>query len=53
MMENFKKFDYITYAEPHCCVNGNGANPHYEPTKEKHSEIKKGDYVLIDLWAKK
>ena len=38
---------------PNCSVNANGANPHYEPTKEIFSEIKHGDYVLIDLWAKK
>ncbi|HTR80563.1 MAG TPA: M24 family metallopeptidase [Bacteroidota bacterium] len=38
---------------PNCSVNGNGANPHYEPTKEIFTEIKKGDYILIDLWAKK
>ncbi|MDE3057448.1 MAG: M24 family metallopeptidase [Bacteroidota bacterium] len=37
---------------PNCSVNANGANPHYEPTKEINSEIHKGDYVLIDLWAK-
>jgi Xaa-Pro dipeptidase len=37
---------------PNCSVNANGANPHYEPTKEINAEIHKGDYVLIDLWAK-
>ncbi len=37
---------------PNCSVNANGANPHYEPTKEINTEIHKGDYVLIDLWAK-
>jgi Xaa-Pro aminopeptidase len=26
--------------------------PHYEPTREKHSPIRDGDFVLIDLWAK-
>ena len=53
MMKNFIKHNHITYAEPNCSINANGANPHYEPTKEINSEIKKGDYVLIDLWAKK
>ncbi len=33
-------------------VNENSSNSHYEPTKEKSSEIKKGDIVLIDLWAR-
>lgn len=33
-------------------VNGNAANPHYAPSAEKHSEIRRGDLVLIDLWGK-
>lgn len=33
-------------------VNENSSNSHYEPTEEKSSEIKKGDLVLIDLWAR-
>jgi Xaa-Pro dipeptidase len=53
MLEQFRQHDMITYADPNCSVNGNGANPHYEPTKEHSSVIRKGDYVLIDLWAKK
>jgi Xaa-Pro dipeptidase len=53
MLEEFKKHDLITYADPNCSANGNGANPHYEPTKALSSPIRHGDYVLIDLWAKK
>lgn len=37
---------------PIVAVNENAGNPHYEPTAEKTSHIKKGDFVLIDLWAK-
>jgi Xaa-Pro dipeptidase len=37
---------------PIVAVNGNSAMPHYGPTAEQHSPIKKGDFVLIDLWAK-
>src|SRR5436305_7047211 len=33
-------------------VNGNAANPHYMPTKEKNSRIKRGDFVLIDAATK-
>src|ERR1700751_1929847 len=29
-------------------VNANTANPHYMPTKDKNSPIKRGDFVLID-----
>ncbi len=49
----FGKRGLITEDDPNCSVNVNSANPHYEPTKEIHSPLKEGDFVLIDLWAKK
>lgn len=33
-------------------VNEHPANPHFEPTPENTVAIKKGDTLLIDLWAK-
>lgn len=33
-------------------VNANAASPHYFPTKEKNSPIKRGDLVLIDAVSK-
>jgi Xaa-Pro dipeptidase len=33
-------------------VNANTADPHYMPTKEKNSPIKRGDFVLIDAATK-
>src|SRR6266849_3056054 len=37
---------------PDVAVNANASNPHYEPRQEACSEIKRGDIVLIDMWAK-
>jgi Xaa-Pro aminopeptidase len=37
---------------PIVAVNANSANPHYEPTRERHSPIRRGDFVLFDVWAK-
>jgi Xaa-Pro aminopeptidase len=37
---------------PIVAVNENASNPHYEPTAEVSREIRPGDCVLIDLWAK-
>lgn len=37
---------------PIVAVNENAANPHYEPSKTSSAEIKRGDRLLIDLWAK-
>lgn len=39
-------------ARPIVAVNANASNPHYAPTAQKRSPIKKGDVILIDLWAK-
>ena len=33
-------------------VNDNPTDPHFEPTPENTYEIKKGDTILIDLWAR-
>src|SRR5262249_10290850 len=33
-------------------MNANTADPHYMPTKEKNSPIKRGDFVLIDAATK-
>jgi len=43
----------MSETDPNCSVNANSANPHYEPTKDVHSPLHAGDFVLIDLWAKK
>lgn len=53
MKAEFSRRDLVTFADPNCSVNANSANPHYEPTQEIHAPIHKGDFVLIDLWAKK
>lgn len=52
MLSEFRKRGIVTQSDPNCSVNANSANPHYEPTKDIHSPVRKGDFVLIDLWAK-
>lgn len=44
---------FMAKALPIVAVNAHSADPHYEPSKESSSDIKKGDFVLIDLWCKK
>jgi Xaa-Pro aminopeptidase len=53
MLSEFKRRGIKTQDAPNCSVNANAANPHYEPTKEINSPLKKGDLVLLDLWAMK
>ena len=43
----------MVYDDPAIVAVGkNASDPHYGPSKEVSSPIKKGDLVLIDMWAK-
>lgn len=37
---------------PVVAINENSADPHYMPSADKHSQIKHGDIILIDMWGK-
>ena len=37
---------------PNVSVGPNSANPHYQPDARTHSPIRRGDFVLFDVWAK-
>ena len=37
---------------PIVAVNANASDPHYEPSATQSTQIKSGDWLLIDLWAK-
>jgi Xaa-Pro aminopeptidase len=37
---------------PNVSVGANSANPHYQPDAKTHSPIRRGDFVLFDVWAK-
>ncbi len=52
IMDRFASRGMITNDPPIVAVNGNSAMPHYGPEKDQCSPINKGDFVLIDLWAK-
>ncbi|MGH7494997.1 MAG: M24 family metallopeptidase [bacterium] len=53
IVEKIAAADCISDAEAIIAVNANASNPHYAPTASVHSPIRKGDVILIDLWAKK
>jgi Xaa-Pro aminopeptidase len=48
----FERTGLFTDHGPIVGVNANASNPHYEPTATVSAPIRKGDFVLIDLWAK-
>lgn len=37
---------------PIVAVNANSASPHYQPNAERFSPIRRGDFLLLDVWAK-
>lgn len=41
-----------TDSGPIVAVNGHAGDPHYQPSTSGSSPIRRGDWVLIDLWAK-
>ena len=50
--EGFAKHGLLTDHGPIVGVNANASNPHYEPVEETSATIKRGDWLLIDHWAK-
>ncbi len=43
----------VTDDPPIVAVNANSGNPHYEPSAARPVPIREGDFVLLDVWAKK
>jgi Xaa-Pro aminopeptidase len=48
----FEKAGLVTDHGPIVAVNSNMSDPHYEPEARGSREIRPGDAVLIDMWAK-
>jgi Xaa-Pro aminopeptidase len=53
IMRQFDRAGLFTPYPPIVAVNQHSGDPHYSPDSEKHAPISKGDWVLIDLWAKR
>jgi Xaa-Pro dipeptidase len=52
VLDSFHKAGMVTDHGPIVGVNANASNPHYEPSEEASSPIRRGDFVLLDMWAK-
>jgi len=52
ILEQFRAGGLFTDHGPDVAVNANASNPHYNPTREHCAEIRRGDLVLLDMWAK-
>src|ERR1022692_890843 len=52
-MEAFRRENLVTDDPPIVGVNAHSGDPHYEPHAEGSAPIREGDFVLLDVWAKK
>ena len=52
VLAEFAKHGMVTPDGPIVGVNANAANPHYEPEPGMTLPIRRGDFVLLDMWAK-
>ena len=50
--ERFDDAGLVTDHGPIVGVNENSSDPHYEPQAGASREIRRGDWLLIDMWAK-
>jgi Xaa-Pro dipeptidase len=51
--EAMRRSDLVWENTPNVSVNENSSDSHYQPTAEKTREIHNGDFILIDIWARK
>jgi Xaa-Pro aminopeptidase len=52
VLDGFAKHGLVCEDGPIVGVNANAANPHYEPQEGLTKPIGRGDFFLIDMWAK-
>jgi Xaa-Pro dipeptidase len=52
IMQHFKDNGLVTDHPPIVGVGPHAGDPHYAPGPGSDSPVRKGDFVLIDLWAK-
>jgi Xaa-Pro aminopeptidase len=52
ILDHFNELGLTTYSPPIVAVGPHSGDPHYEPLRDHDTPIRRGDFVLIDLWAK-
>ncbi|MFZ5980988.1 MAG: M24 family metallopeptidase [Candidatus Zixiibacteriota bacterium] len=52
ILDEFKMNGLTTEFGPNCSVDAHAGDPHYDPSEQNSAVIKKGQLILIDLWAK-
>jgi Xaa-Pro aminopeptidase len=52
ILSEFEKANLMTDEGPDVAVNAHASDPHYAPSNNRPTEIKEGDLLLLDVWAK-
>lgn len=52
ILDRFKRAGLETEDPPIVAAGANAADPHYGPSSERPREIREGELLLIDLWAR-
>lgn len=52
ILDAFGRAGLETVDPPIVAVGPNAADPHYDPSPQRPREIREGDVVLVDLWAR-
>jgi Xaa-Pro aminopeptidase len=52
IMDHFHEHGLTTYHPPIVAVNSHSGDPHFDTSPATDAPIGRGDFVLIDLWAK-
>jgi Xaa-Pro aminopeptidase len=53
ILEAFRRESLVAADPPVVAVNKNSGDPHYAPSSINSVPIREGDFVLLDIWAKK
>ena len=52
LLERFQAAGLETDHPPIVALNGHAADPHFVPSEERRTPVRRGDLLLIDLWAR-
>ena len=53
VLDEFKRRDLTAGHPPIVAINQHSADPHYAPNLDHNLVMKKGDFLLVDMWAKR
>lgn len=52
ILSQFRAYDVISDSAPIVAVGPHSGDPHYEPQERGSSPVRRGDLLLLDIWAK-